>query len=141
MAWDPTHARAQVEDLETILGALDQNRGITDDELRTDLNRRWAVEHGMLLTADTIFDMLNYILDEKFGSHPKSYEDTLMRAHSHGLLDSNTYGRLRGLGNFRNMMAHPRLTADVGRYRYNFEDALALVPRVIEQLRDWLAKQ
>lgn len=130
--------KSALDDLETVLAALKKHKKISEADMRDDLTRRWAVEHGMLLAADLILDMLDDVLSGKFGSHGKSYEDTLMRAQSHGLLDADTYGRLRGLGNFRNMLAHPRLAADVGRYKYNFEDALTLIPKVIENLRRWL---
>jgi uncharacterized protein YutE (UPF0331/DUF86 family) len=138
MAWDAKYAAARVEDLRTILRALNAHKDVTEKQMRQDLTCRWAIEHGMLAAADAIFDLLNYILAERFGLRGKSYEDTLRRAEEKGLLAPPTYERLRGLGNARNRMAHPRLEADVARCKFDFDELRALIPRVAKELADWL---
>lgn len=73
-----------------------------------------------------------------FSVHPPTYEQALRELASRDVLGTDTYDALRGLGGFRNVLAHEYLDIDleeVVRWRGRL---LESAPSVISEVEGWM---
>ncbi len=135
----PEAVRARLLKLEHVVARLEQLSGLGQRELREDFRAAWAVERGLQLAAEIVFDIGNHILSAHFAVTAQDYEDILTQLAAERVLDPALRERLRGLGGFRNILVHGYLALDTDRVA----DALARAPRdfsdFIGGIRDWLA--
>jgi len=127
-------------ELDTILGELQRQEGsdIDPTALESDLSRPWRRERGLLSAANLVLDIASHVTAGHFAVHPATYEETLRELANRDVLEERTYGRLRGLGGFRNVLAHEYLDVDLAevvRWRARLLDA---IPSVIAQVEAWL---
>lgn len=112
--------------------------GLDASELEEELAARWSLERGLLAAANLVIDVANHIAAGHFATHPATYEDGLRLLATRNVVDENTYGSLRGLGGFRNVLAHEYLDIDVEeviRWRVRILDVL---PRWIGEVAAWM---
>lgn len=74
-----------------------------------DKKTKYSIERLLLLISENILDFLDHILSSKHGAVSDSYEDIILNAYKKGLLGDDLYGKLKGLGGFRNIIAHEYL--------------------------------
>lgn len=74
---------------------------------------RWAVEHGLHLAAEALFDAGNHILAAEFQEAPDEYREIPPRLVSRGVISSATAARLESLSGFRNVLVHDYAAVDV----------------------------
>jgi uncharacterized protein YutE (UPF0331/DUF86 family) len=67
---------------------------------------RYAAERVLFLLAECIIDILDHILAAKHGVASESYEEVISNSFEYAILDADLYDKLKGLGGFRNMLAH-----------------------------------
>ena len=72
-------------------------------------NTKYAIERLLFLIAETILDFLEHILASKFDVISESYEDIIKNAMKYEIITENLYKDLKGLGSFRNILAHEYL--------------------------------
>lgn len=106
--------------------------------LETDLSRRWRLERGLLAAANVILDIASHLTAGHFAVHPDTYEGTLRELATRGVLEQATYDRLRGLGGFRNVLAHEYLDIDVSEVVRWRTRLLETAPDFIRQVTEWL---
>ena len=140
MVLDRRTVDRRLAELEEVLAQL---RSMEDEvgnvaALEEDLSRRWSLERGLLASANLVFDVANHISVGHFAVHPANYEDGLRLLSAHGVIREETYEKLRGLGGFRNVLAHEYLDIDlheVVRWRTRI---LAGLPQFMGQVIRWL---
>ena len=74
-----------------------------------DKRTKYSIERLLLLVSENVLDFLDHILSARHGLVSDSYEDIILNAYKKGLLDEGLYGKLKGLGGFRNVIAHEYL--------------------------------
>jgi uncharacterized protein YutE (UPF0331/DUF86 family) len=133
--------QARLLRLEEILSELEVLARIPPEERKENLRDSWAIERGLQVGAEIMFDIGNQILSAHFGISPEGYEDILGQLASRGILDSQLYTRLKGLGGFRNILVHDYLRLDpeqvaaaLGRAPRDFGDFARSVRSWLEQL-------
>ena len=99
--------RARLLKLEEVLTRLEELREAPSGE---DFRQAWAVERGLQLAAEILFDVGNHILSSHFGVSAQDYEDVLVRLQGEHVIDDSLLERLRGRGGFRNILGS-RLSA------------------------------
>ena len=104
--------RARLLRLEEVLSRLEK---LADSPQGTDFRESWAVERGLQLAAEILFDIGNHILSSHFGVSASDYEDVLLRLQRQGVIEESLLERLRGLGGFRNILVHDYLRLDPAR--------------------------
>lgn len=107
-------------------------------DLEGDLSRRWRLERGLLAAANLILDVASHVTAGHFAVHPATYEKGLRELVTREVLTEETYGGLRGLGGFRNVLAHEYVDLDleeVVRWRGRI---LKAAPRLIAEVEGWL---
>lgn len=102
-------------------------------EFGEDLARRWSLERGLLAAANLVIDVANHIGAGHFAAHPATYEEGLRLLSDRGVVAQDTYRGLKGLGGFRNVLAHEYLDIDL-------EEVVRWRSRLLEILPGWIAE-
>ena len=71
---------------------------MTVERLESDLMLQWAVEHGLQIAAEALFDVGSHILAGEFQESVDEYRDIPGRLRARGVLSEATARRLDGLG-------------------------------------------
>lgn len=139
MVLRPDALRQRLQKLEEVISRLEQVRGTDRAVLRANFREAWAVERGLQLGAETIFDIGNHILGAHFGVTPKDYEDIIAQLAVEGVIDGALRNRLKGLGGFRNILVHDYLRIDPDRVADYLSKAPADFSDFARAIRDLLA--
>jgi uncharacterized protein YutE (UPF0331/DUF86 family) len=104
--------------LASIREAVEQLRaqgGVTTERLGRDIMLRWAVERGLQVAAEAVFDTGNHILAGEFSDPADEYARIAERMSAHDVISRETATRLQGLSGFRNILVHEYAQVDLGR--------------------------
>lgn len=122
-----------------------QEEGRPDvDALEADLSRRWRLERGLLVAADLIVDVASHVTAAHFTVHPPTYEKTVSELAARDVIREETYETLRGIGGFRNVLAHEYLDVDldeVVRWRGRMLDGAATFIADVERWLDEIEEE
>lgn len=133
--------RARLLKLEEVIGRLRSLREQPSQEIGPDLGTDWAVERGLQLGAEILFDVGNHVLSAHFGTAAADYEDILAQLGQRGVIDASVAARLRGLGGFRNLLVHAYLDLDPVKVLEHLERAPDDFDAFSRALRNWLSTQ
>ena len=81
--------------------------------LARDIKLRWAVERGLQISAEALFDAGSHILAGEFREVVDEYGQIAERLASRGVISGPTAERLVGLGGFRNVLVHDYTDIDL----------------------------
>jgi uncharacterized protein YutE (UPF0331/DUF86 family) len=101
--------------LEEVVSRLEELRRSGGSPSFESVRDAWAVERGLQLGAEILFDIGNHVLSAHFGASASDYEDIVARLGEHGVVDAALRERLKGLGGFRNVLVHGYLKVDPAR--------------------------
>jgi len=90
----------------------------------------------LFLIAETILDFLEHILASKFDVISESYEDIIKNAMKYEIITENLYKDLKGLGSFRNILAHEYLELNDEQVYQNMKKMIKISDRVLKELKD-----
>ena len=130
--------RARVAKLEEVVSGLEQLSRGSSAAPPKDLRDVWAIERGLLLGAETIFDIGNHILTAHYGLSANDYEDIVVQLAAQGVIDEALRQRLTGLGGFRNILVHGYLRIDPALVEKHLEKAPAEFSDFARAIRRWL---
>lgn len=88
---------------------------ITPDRLEQDRQLRWAVERGLQVAAEALFDTGTHILAGEFQEVIDEYGEIPTRLLARGVLSPATATSLKSLAGFRNVLVHEYADIDLGR--------------------------
>ncbi len=111
----PEIVRSKLLDISEALGRLRSWLPVTVDRLEQDIMLRWAVEHGLHLAAEALFDAGNHVLAGEFQESPDEYREILPRLAARGVISAETAKRLESLAGFRNVLVHDYASVDLAR--------------------------
>ena len=112
MVLRPEAIRQRLLRLEEVISRLEELRALDAGTLGRSFRDAWAVERGLQLGAEILFDIGNHILSAHFGVSATDYEDIVAQLGSHGVIDPSLREELKGLGGFRNVLVHGYLRID-----------------------------
>ncbi len=115
MALKADLVRRKLLSIEQAVGRLRAWQPITEERLATDLLLQWAVERGLHVASEALFDAGNHILAGAFAETADRYADVPVRLVARGVLSTTTGARLRGLAGFRNVLVHDYAAVDLAR--------------------------
>jgi uncharacterized protein YutE (UPF0331/DUF86 family) len=125
--------------LEEVITRLEELRRLESRHLRENFRDAWAVERGLQIAAEIVFDVGNHILSAHFGKSAQDYEDIIAQLAGAGVIARPTGDRLKGLGGFRNILVHGYLRLDPDRVIGYLGAAPALFSEFARDVRKWLA--
>src|SRR5438309_11773784 len=113
---------------------------VSVEDLRHDGLLEWAVERGLQIAAEALFDAGNHILAGEFSDAADEYGQIPARLAGHGVLTAATASRLTSLAGFRNVLVHDYAAIDLqplveGLARLSDFDAF------VADVEDWLGRR
>ena len=106
MVYRPRSLLERLELLRQYGADLSQWRSISLDDYLADRTTRYAVERLLFLIAGNVLDILDHVLSARHEVVSDTYEEILTNARRHALISVDLHDALRGLGGFRNVLAH-----------------------------------
>jgi uncharacterized protein YutE (UPF0331/DUF86 family) len=94
---------------------------VTLEQLDRNRQLRWAVERGLQLAAEALFDVGAHILSAEFQDAIDEYRQIPPRLLARGVLSPTTASRLKGLAGFRNVLVHEYADIDLRRVHAGLE--------------------
>lgn len=122
----------RIEKLREYRHDLRQMSGITFEQYVRDKKTKYSTERLLFLIAENILDFLDHILSSRFEIISDSYEDIIDNAKKKDLIDALLYSKLKGLGGFRNILAHEYLQLSDEEVFRNFEKMLQMIDSVVD---------
>lgn len=135
MVLRPESVRSRLRKLEEVLSELER----IAPEAGSSVRDEWAVERGLQLAAETLFDVGNHILTAHFGVSAEDYEDVLEQLARRNVIPQALREKFRGLGGFRNLLVHDYLRVDPVRVRDFAGRAPAEFAEFARSVEDWIA--
>jgi len=129
---------ARLNKLEEVLAILREKGSVSLEEYKRDVNLQWTIERGLELAASIILDIGNHILAGAFKISVDEYEQILERLAKKGVITSELYEKLRGLGGFRNVLVHGYLDLDPNLVYAHYAKALQVFPQFIAEIEAWI---
>jgi uncharacterized protein YutE (UPF0331/DUF86 family) len=115
MTVEPDVVRRKLLEINEATGHLRSWFPVTIEQLEVNQQLRWAVERGLQVAAEALFDAGAHILAAEFQEAVDEYRHIPKRLLARGVLSSATAGRLRGLAGFRNVLVHEYADIDLHR--------------------------
>ncbi len=131
----------RLKELDEILAELRKYQEITTEEMQESLSQRWVVERGLIAASTVLLDIADHILAGHFGVYAETYEESLTSLEAKGVISEEVYGRIKGLGGFRNILVHRYLDIDPREVQQHLEKGLDVFPRFAQEILDWLEAQ
>ncbi len=110
---------------------------VTVERLERDLVLQWAVERGLQLAAEAVFDVGNHILAGEFQESVDEYREIPRRLLARGVISGGTAGRLESLAGFRNVLVHDYAAVDLRRVHEGL-GRLDDFDAFVADVEDWL---
>ena len=107
--------RKKLLDIGEAVGRLRSWLPVTVERLERDLMLQWAVEHGLQIAAEALFDVGSHILAGEFQESVDEYREIPARLRARAVLSDATVARLAGLAGFRNVLVHEYADVDLRR--------------------------
>jgi uncharacterized protein YutE (UPF0331/DUF86 family) len=86
----PEIVRRKLVDVESAVSRRQAWLPITVERLEGDLMLQWAVERGLHIAAEALFDAGAHILADEFREPPDEYRDIARRLAAHGVISAAT---------------------------------------------------
>ena len=131
--------REKLLDIGQRVGRLRAWLPVTVEQLERDLMLQWAVEHGLQLAAEGLFDVGSHILAGEFQESVDEYREIPVRLLARGVLSDATVTRLEGLAGFRNVLVHEYAAVDLRRVHAGL-DRLDDFDGFVADVEAWLAR-
>ncbi|MEK6692217.1 MAG: DUF86 domain-containing protein [Nitrospirota bacterium] len=122
----------RIEKLREYRHDIKENSGVSFEQYLRDRRIKYSVERLLFLIIGNILDFLDHILSSRFEIISESYEDIIENAYKKSLLEEPLYSKLKGLGGFRNILAHEYLYLSDEEVFKNFIKMLGVIDEVIE---------
>jgi uncharacterized protein YutE (UPF0331/DUF86 family) len=101
----------------------------------------WAIERGLQVAAQSVFDIGNLVLAGAFGDRPADYASIPAALCRHGVMAAPLEEKLRGLAGFRNLLVHDYARVDPARVRQALEIRLGDLAEFADAVEAWLDRQ
>jgi len=124
----------RIEKLKEYYSDIESYGEISLEEYLSDKKCKYAIERLLFLIAEDILDFLDHILSAKFSILSEGYEHILENSCKRGILTRDIYEKLKGLGGFRNILAHEYLKLNDEEVYRNFKKMKAILPEIIPYL-------
>jgi uncharacterized protein YutE (UPF0331/DUF86 family) len=113
--------RKKLLEIDQTTGRLRSWMPISLEQLEQDIRLQWAVECGLQIAAESLFDTGNHILAGEFQESVDEYGQIPKRLLARGVLKPETASRLESLAGFRNILDHDYAEVDLRRVHAGLE--------------------
>ena len=99
----------------------------------------WALERGLQLAAQALFDIGNHVLAGAFGVRAKEYADVPGELARRSVIGQDLATRLAGLAGFRNLLVHEYAEIDPAKVRHLLRTRLPDFSDFADAVEAWTA--
>ncbi len=110
---------------------------ISASTLARDIQLQWAVERGLQIAAEALFDAGSHVLAGEFREVVDEYGQIATRLAARGVIHPETAERLSGLAGFRNVLVHEYADVDLDKVVDGLE-RLDDLERFVVDVASWL---
>lgn len=96
----------KINELETTIKQLRKLQKYSFDEIKDDLEKLWAVEHGLQIAIQIIIDVGNHIIAEMGENEIDEYMDIFDKLVKHNIIPSEFAVNIKGMIGLRNLLVH-----------------------------------
>ena len=139
MTVKPEIVRRKLLAIESAVGHLRSWMPVQRATLEDDQRLRWAIERGLQVAAEAVFDAGAHILAAEFQETVDEYGQIPVRLRARGVLTDSTVERLQGLAGFRNVLVHDYATIDLDRLVGGL-DRLSDLEAFVTDVERWLGR-
>ena len=122
----------RIEKLREYRHDLKQMSDIAFEQYVQDKQIKYSIERLLFLISENILDFLDHILSSRFEIVSESYEDIIENALKKKVIDDSLYLKLKGLGGFRNVLAHEYMNLSDKEVFRNFKKMLKMIDHIID---------
>jgi uncharacterized protein YutE (UPF0331/DUF86 family) len=122
----------RIEKLREYRHDLKQMSDITFEQYMKDKRTKYSIERLLFLISENILDFLDHILSSQFEIISESYEDIIENALKKNVMDDSLYLQLKGLGGFRNVLAHEYMNLSDAEVFRNLNKMLKMIDNIID---------
>jgi uncharacterized protein YutE (UPF0331/DUF86 family) len=127
--------------LRSTLAKLKELQKVSRDEFLEKTETQWAVEHGLHLAAEAIFDIGNHILVGYFSERAVPYDLVLETLAHKCVVSEELVQQFERLGGFRNILVHEYLSVDLAKVYERLQNGLTDLERFITEICEWLQRR
>lgn len=102
---------------------------------------QWALERGLQLAAQALFDVGNHVLAGAFSARPKEYANVPPELARRSVISDELAARLAGLAGFRNLLVHDYAEVDPVRVRDLLRTRLDDFADFADAIEKWASEQ
>ena len=135
----PEVVRRRLLDIGEATGRLRSWLPLSAGRLEQNLMLQWAVERGLQLAAEALFDSGSHILAGEFQEAPDEYREIAPRLAARGVISQETARRLDSLAGFRNVLVHDYAAVDLRRVEAGLA-RLADFDAFVADVERWLSR-
>ncbi|HOP95687.1 MAG TPA: DUF86 domain-containing protein [Dictyoglomaceae bacterium] len=134
MTFDKSLIQENIIEFTKVISELEKYKDIPEEEFKQNLSIRWTIERGLLAGINIILDIANHILASKYKYYPSTYEEALKELQLRGVISKELYAKMKGMGSFRNVLAHEYIKIDPSKVYENYKKFLEFCPLFIEEI-------
>ena len=138
MTFERTTLEERLKRLHEIRRNLEQVGATGKTEFVADFHYFWLAERGLQLSAEVVLDIGHHILATLFNRYPETNEDTLGAMQECGIITSELYDRLKGLGGLRNILVHGYMRVDASQVYEHTQKAPDVLEAFSREILSWL---
>lgn len=103
---------------------LERFRALSGEEFAADIERLWAVEHGLQLCIQCVIDVCDYLVAQLGLGVAATHLEAVELLCQAGVLPESLRSALINMMRFRNILVHAYLRVDVDKVRENLQKGL-----------------
>lgn len=122
----------RIEKLKEYGHDIKEIKDISFEEYLKDKKIKYSTERLLFLICENILDFLDHILSSRFEVVSDSYEEIIDNSYKKGLIDNTIYGKLKGIGGFRNVLAHEYFSISDDEIYKNLKKMVEIIDEIVE---------
>ena len=127
-----------LSELERNLNQLEMIEVKNKGDLEINVEKQWAVLHGLQLVIQNILDVGNQLLSNLKINQIESYSDIIIKLGQHNIIPENFSDKLKSIAGFRNILVHEYIAIDMGIVYAILHDNLDDIKEFVKYIRKYL---
>ncbi len=105
--------KEHIEDLESAVATLIGLKRYTLQDVETNQEVAWSIEHGLQVAVQNLLDIGSHILAAEGINDYEDYTELIDRLGERGILPEAFARSIRGMASFRNVLVHEYIRVDI----------------------------
>jgi len=132
---------SKLQELERYVQQLRKFQNYRYDEIESDLEKIWAIEHGLQVSIQIIIDIGNHILASIGENQVEDYTGILDKLGQHNILPSQFAEEIRGMAAFRNILVHQYAEVNLRTVYYVLQNKLDDFIKYIRYIKSYFSSK